>query len=287
MGLNTFPCNPYPISTEELNKGNNDDLNARVATLEEEVTDLSSAMAPEFSAEAAYTAGDIVWHEGGLYVFTADHAAGAWSTGDTQAVTVGGELATLSGDVSDLNSGKANQITIALTFNADTAYDPGDLVYHNGLTYRCVNSHEGEWDADDFAATTIANELDTLKSGLTGLNNIVNRESQVLDLTNVTVPRTNVKRYTFPGVNLTNKVVAISTNIPTYGVLDSRLVCKQTEHACKYYVEVTDENNYTWAAYILVEDGYIDIETLSHSHSPSDYPISLDYVVIIKGQVII
>ena len=173
MGLNTFPCNPYPISTEELNKGNNDDLNARVATLEEEVTDLSSSVAPEFSAEAAYTAGDIVWHEGGLYVFTADHAAGAWSTGDTQAVTVGGELATLSGDVSDLNSGKANQITIAPFFNPEVEYEAGDLVYYNGLTYRCTNDHQGAWDAADFAATTIANEMDTLKSGLTGLTNSI------------------------------------------------------------------------------------------------------------------
>lgn len=104
MGFNTFPCNPYPISTEELNKGNNDDLNTRVATLES--------------------------------------------------------------DVSDLNSNKANQITIAPFFNAETAYTAGDLVYYNGLTYRCTNDHEGAWDADDFAATTIANELDSLKSGL-------------------------------------------------------------------------------------------------------------------------
>lgn len=104
MGFNTFPCNPYPISTEELNKGNNDDLNTRVAALES--------------------------------------------------------------DVSDLNSNKANQITIAPFFNAETAYTAGDLVYYNGLSYRCTNDHEGEWDADDFAATTIANELDTLKSGL-------------------------------------------------------------------------------------------------------------------------
>lgn len=110
MGFNTFPCNPYPISTEELNKGNNDDLNTRVAALES--------------------------------------------------------------DVSDLNSNKANQITIAPFFNAETAYTAGDLVYYNGLTYRCTNDHEGEWDADDFAATTIANELDELKSGLNDLETL-------------------------------------------------------------------------------------------------------------------
>lgn len=113
MGFNTFPCNPYPISTEELNKGNNDDINTRVSTLESEV--------------------------------------------------------------SDLNSTKANQITIAPFFSAESSYSVGDLVYYNGLTYRCTNDHEGDWDADDFAATTIASELDTLKSGLTDVSSKVTR----------------------------------------------------------------------------------------------------------------
>lgn len=75
-------------------------------------------------------------------------------------------IAQLQTDVLNLNSNKANQITIAPFFSAEASYDPGDLVYYNGLSYRCVNAHEGEWDADDFAATTISNELDTLKSGL-------------------------------------------------------------------------------------------------------------------------
>lgn len=52
-------------------------------------------IAPDFSAESAYNAGDLVYHNGTLYVFTANHAAGAWSSEDTQAVTVGNELSTL------------------------------------------------------------------------------------------------------------------------------------------------------------------------------------------------
>lgn len=80
-------------------------------------------------------------------------------------------IAQLQQDVSDLNDVKANKITIAPAFSAEASYDPGDLVYYNGLTYRCVNAHSGEWDADDFAGTTIANELSTLESGLTNLEN--------------------------------------------------------------------------------------------------------------------
>lgn len=90
-------------------------------------------------------------------------------------------IAQLQTDVLNLNSNKANQITIAPFFNAETAYDPGDLVYYNGLSYRCVNAHEGEWDADDFAATTVANELDTLKSGLTPQENFVVINSEVIE----------------------------------------------------------------------------------------------------------
>ena len=76
-------------------------------------------------------------------------------------------IAQLQTDVANLRDVKANQITIAPAFSAETSYDPGDLVYYNGLSYRCVNAHEGEWDADDFAATTISNELASLMSGLT------------------------------------------------------------------------------------------------------------------------
>ena len=119
MGFNTFPCNPYPISTDELNKGNNDELNTRVTALES--------------------------------------------------------------DVSDLDEQKANQITIALPFNPETTYEVGDLVYYNGLSYRCTNEHTGEWDADDFAGTTIANELSELKSGLTPQENFVVVNSEVVD----------------------------------------------------------------------------------------------------------
>ena len=79
----------------------------------------------------------------------------------------------LEGEVSDLNDTKANQITIAPFFSAEASYEVGDLVYYNGLSYRCTNDHEGEWDADDFAATTVSGELATLKSGLTSVTSKV------------------------------------------------------------------------------------------------------------------
>lgn len=62
-------------------------------------------IAPDFSAESAYNAGDLVYHNGTLYVFTSNHAAGAWSTDDTQAVTVGGEITSLMSGLTDVTRG--------------------------------------------------------------------------------------------------------------------------------------------------------------------------------------
>lgn len=69
-------------------------------------------IAPDFSTESAYSAGDYVYHNGTLYVFTSNHAAGAWSTSDTQAVTVGGEIATLT---SGLTNQTVPQIVTTVT----------------------------------------------------------------------------------------------------------------------------------------------------------------------------
>lgn len=47
-----------------------------------------SDIAPTFSDATAYTAGDVVYYEGSLYRFTADHSAGAWDSADVESVTV-------------------------------------------------------------------------------------------------------------------------------------------------------------------------------------------------------
>ena len=51
-----------------------------------------SVIAPAFSTETAYTAGEYVTYDGKLYKFTNDHAAGAWSTSDVTEITVSDDL---------------------------------------------------------------------------------------------------------------------------------------------------------------------------------------------------
>ena len=68
-------------------------------------------------------------------------------------------IAQLQTDVVNLSGAKANQITIAPFFSAEASYSVGDLVYYNGLSYRCTTDHSGEWNAEHFTVTTIALEL--------------------------------------------------------------------------------------------------------------------------------
>ena len=163
MAFNNIPPNGFPQIPDI------EDLEAvvkYVATLKAAKA-AKTDIAPEFSATNNYAVGDMVYHEGTLYVCSTAHAAAAWDAQDFTAASVASEVSGLVSDVSDLNGTKANQITIAPFFNPEASYEVGDLVYYNGLSYRCTNDHEGAWDADDFAATTIAGELSRLNSKLT------------------------------------------------------------------------------------------------------------------------
>lgn len=101
-------------------------------------------IAPEFSTESAYNAGDFVYHNGSLYEFTANHAAGAWSTADTQAATISNELASLESGLTNLtrfvNLQSSQSITVdgaellvvAKRQHEQTAYDVNAIMYLSG-----------------------------------------------------------------------------------------------------------------------------------------------------------
>lgn len=73
------------------------DIDAAVASIPADYSDLLAAIAPPFSASTAYAAGAYVWYNGNLYRFTVAHAAGAWTGTDAAQVA-------LAGDVADLKS---------------------------------------------------------------------------------------------------------------------------------------------------------------------------------------
>lgn len=145
-------------------------------------------------------------------------------------------IAQLQTDVLNLNSNKANQITIAPFFSAEASYDPGDLVYYNGLTYRCVNAHEGEWDADDFAATTISGELDTLKSGLTTKVTFTSVGGTNSNYRDVTIPSDNNAVFLIvAGGSITSVTTDSSGNVSDITFVSSQDSTKIDDHTVRIF----------------------------------------------------
>lgn len=97
--LNTYPCNPFPISSEQLHKGDNEDLQAQINAI-------NDVIAPEFDAEGGtYEIGDKVMYEGKLYEFTSAHeTAGEWDPTEVTETTVGDELSSLESGLNNLGN---------------------------------------------------------------------------------------------------------------------------------------------------------------------------------------
>ena len=71
------------------------------------------------------------------------------------------------------NAGKTDQGVIAPEFDSEAGvYAIGDLVMHEGKLYEFTSAHEtaGDWDSSEVTEKTVADEVNTVKSGLTNLN---------------------------------------------------------------------------------------------------------------------
>lgn len=118
--LNTYPCNPFPISSEQLHKGDNEDLQAQINAIKDGTAidsfgDVETALdtkadndviAPEFDAEAGtYEIGDKVMYEGKLYEFTSAHeTAGEWDPTEVVETTVADELSSLESGLTNMGN---------------------------------------------------------------------------------------------------------------------------------------------------------------------------------------
>lgn len=63
-------------------------INAAIASIPADYTDLLDSIAPSFSDSTAYASGTIVWYNGVLYQFTADKAAGSWDATKARQISV-------------------------------------------------------------------------------------------------------------------------------------------------------------------------------------------------------
>lgn len=82
--------------------------------------------------------------------------------------------------ITALGTAKAAKADIAPTFSAESNYAVGDLVYYEGALYECTTEHEAAaWDAEDFTAVSIDDELSSLKSGLNDVNSKITDKSNL------------------------------------------------------------------------------------------------------------
>ena len=147
--LNTYPCNPFPQSSEQMHKGDNEDLQAQIDAIKDG-TDIDSfgdvetaletktdttVIAPEFDAEAGtYAIGDLVMHEGKLYEFTTAHeTAGAWNAEEVTEKTVSDEINTVKSGLTNV----LTDLTINTHLNKDSNLDTLPLGWYG------INTYEG------------------------------------------------------------------------------------------------------------------------------------------------
>lgn len=90
-----------------------------ISALATKADSIDANMAGVFSSSTAYSKGDYVIYNDQLYIFTAAHAAGAWTGSDATAVSLTGEVSSLRSDLTQLDSVVTNGLE-NLTPNATT-----------------------------------------------------------------------------------------------------------------------------------------------------------------------
>lgn len=81
-----------------------DRIENAIAAIPADYSDLMESIAPLFDTTTNFTKGTYVWHDGSLYVFTADHSAGGWSSSDTISAILSDDLKDLSNLVDHIDS---------------------------------------------------------------------------------------------------------------------------------------------------------------------------------------
>lgn len=206
-----------------------------------ETSAIDTDIAPVFKSNITYHPGDLVYYRNKLYVFTAEHT-GAWAAGDVTATDVSTAMNTAL-------AGKADYADIAGAFSEETAYAAGDLVIYNGIIYRCTNDHTGEWDSDDFSATTIGAELNAINSNLTNVADDVKLNTQ--DLT--TPSRTkNLLPMTLNGIKSANTDGTWSGNAYTISGVTFTILTDNDNNVIGIETDGTSTND--WVILVLNAD---------------------------------
>lgn len=220
-----------------------------------------------FDDETDYTKDSLVLHDDKLYIFTADHSAGAWSTSDVSQTSMWEMLeewasVTLPGYLEQIEATdkKADTVlttanntvieaqkTVALNrlvvgsevipeFDAANMYEVNSLILYNGVLYKWLVQHEEgvEWNTTDVKATSLYNEY----LYLSGID--TTREQVDLRLSaNKGIP-------SFTGLNVTVELSSVSLVLATVTLSTSdgdKTITFDQEGTASFTVSI-DEDGY-------------------------------------------
>lgn len=125
-------------------------INAAVASIPADYSSLWTKLAPAFSTDASYVAGQYVTYNSGLYRFNTTHTGG-WSSSDVTAVNLGGEI-------TDLKS--------AITNLGNRAYIIDGTFYQDWeLGTRYIGDSEEKWANANYRITTKRGTYINFKAG--------------------------------------------------------------------------------------------------------------------------
>lgn len=135
-----------------------DALATQIGVAKQAVLDV---IAPTFAAATAYSEGDIVIHDGSLYIFkTGGHTAGdPWSSSEVD--TIGTVVDFISAVYTYAKTTKtkvdAMSASIADEFSTSATYVVGDIVMHDGTLYKFTSAHNpaGAWNPAEATAVTV------------------------------------------------------------------------------------------------------------------------------------
>ena len=122
-----------------------------------DIADVKAAIAPEFDATTTYTRGDLVFHDGILYLYLDPHDSftGEWPENQSSSfftrvddLTTIAKFATHANDYVEVLDNN-----FAPDFDENATYGAGDFVMYNGRVHTFSNSHTGPWSESDVMVT--------------------------------------------------------------------------------------------------------------------------------------
>lgn len=97
-------------------------IEAAVASIPADYSDLWTSLAPEFSTGTAYTKGQYVTYNGHLYRFTSNHSAGSWNNGHATQTSIGTDIADSVAGFPALNNLIMNRMVRFPNFSSGALY---------------------------------------------------------------------------------------------------------------------------------------------------------------------